>query len=362
MALSLITPVTPHKAPFLLAVNYHYIGAPDRYPHRGIVGVTPSEFVQQLEALGRQVEFVGAGDIELAVRGVRSLPEKAAVITFDDGLREQFVEAVPLLEQLKIPFIFFINSAPMAEGRPCFIHKLHYLRSIIPPDLFLSLVRKTAEEKFSLALPDPEQAAVPPAYYPYDEPKARAVKYHLNFVLSVEVSATIVDHIFREYADDGDFCAWFYLGVKEVRELHCRFQAVGVHGHSHLSLASLPEPEARREIALCTQILREAAGAPPFCISYPYGYRDSVSLRVAQLAQDSALKFGFTMELCFNRDISQQPLLLGRVNNNEVPGHALASFAFVDDAPVILDPSRMGVSRRWFARDGDAAPDKEVFQ
>jgi peptidoglycan/xylan/chitin deacetylase (PgdA/CDA1 family) len=348
---ALLEPSRATGQPYLLAVNYHYIGASDRYPHRGIVGISPAEFARQLGELGRQVEFVGARDIDLAVRGVRSLPDKAAVITFDDGLREQFDAALPILEQHKIPFIFFINSAPLAERRPCFIHKLHYLRSVVAPEIFLSRVHAVARQELSLALPESDPAGVPPGYYPYDEPQARALKYLLNFVLPAQSSAAIVDRIFREYSDDAGFCDWFYLGKREVRELQGRFQAVGLHGHSHRALASLPAPEARREIAQCAQILGEIAGAPSSCISYPYGYRDAVSRRVAQLARKSSLSFGFTMEPCFNRELRRDPLLLGRINNNEAPGHPQAAFGFVLDAPVILDPSRMSLSRSWFASD-----------
>jgi peptidoglycan/xylan/chitin deacetylase (PgdA/CDA1 family) len=332
---------------FFLAINFHYIGVADRYPYKGIVGVTPAEFELQLDALADEVEFVSSIDIELAVRGVRGLPDRAAVITFDDGLKEQFVEALPILERRKIPFICFVNTAPLAENKPCFIHKLHYLRSIIHPEQFLLQV-KAAAIKLNLLLPDPDQVMIPPMYYPYDEPGARSIKYLLNFFLPSNDSKRIVDDIFRNYCSESEFCRWFYLGKDDVKELHMRFSAIGSHGHSHCSLASLSPEEARIEIGRSTEILREMVGAPVSCISYPYGYRDSVSPGIAELAREHALLFGFTMEGCLNRDVTVQSLLLGRINNNEAPGYPQAAFNFHHGAPHINDSSRVGLHRTWF--------------
>ncbi|MCM0083484.1 polysaccharide deacetylase family protein [Geomonas sp. Red32] len=339
------------QGPFLLAVNYHYIGAADRYPYPGIIGVTPSEFEAQLDEMGRHVEFVGADAIERALSGNRALPENAAVVTFDDGLKEQFALALPILEARRIPFIFFVNSAPLAERRPCFVHKVHYLRSVISSEEFLARARLVAERKLSFSFPEIDASSIGPSFYPYDEPPARALKYTLNFLLSPEHAATIVDEMFSEQADEAEFCSWFYLNADEARELHGRFRALGVHGHSHLSLASLPEQEARREIGRCAEILGEVAGAPLSCISYPFGYRQSVSPRVAELAGEYSMKFGFTMESCFNWDVSLQPLLLGRINNNEAPGHRQAAFRFSGEGPVIDNPSRMSMHRTWFAKE-----------
>ncbi|GFO55605.1 hypothetical protein GMSM_26120 [Geomonas sp. Red276] len=346
--------------PFLLAVNYHYLGSAHRYPYPGIIGITPGEFAEQVDLLGRHLEFVGAGELEKAALGEGELPRNAAVITFDDGLKEQFAEAVPILEGKQIPFICFVNTAPLAEGRACFIHKLHYLRSVVAPGQFLSRVREVAAEKFGLVLADPDRLEVPPGYYPYDEPPARAVKFLLNFFLDTATSVGIVDQLFGEQCDEGEFCRWFYLSASEVRELQGRFQAIGMHGHSHRSLASLAEAEARREIALCSALLEEITGRAPSCISYPFGYRESVSLQVAQLAKAQGARFGFTMEMCLNRDVARHPLLLGRINNNEAPGHPRAALSFEGPQPVLLDPSRLAMSRRWFGDDSVPPVHQEV--
>ena len=68
--------------------------------------------------------------------GKKLLPEKSCLITFDDGLKSQYENALPLLEKLKVPAIFFVNALPYAEERACLIHKVHYSRANLPPKVF----------------------------------------------------------------------------------------------------------------------------------------------------------------------------------------------------------------------------------
>jgi peptidoglycan/xylan/chitin deacetylase (PgdA/CDA1 family) len=336
---------------FFLAINYHYIGDADRYPFPGIIGVSTSDFETQVDELGRYFEFVGAEDIKLSISGVRSLPSKAAVITFDDGLREQYTEAVPILERRGIPFICFVSSAPLAEHTPCLIHKIHYLRSVLSSDDFLYRACSVADSEVSRLIAEIDNQTIPPNYYPYDEPRDRAVKYLINFVLAENVAKGIVEKLFEEHYGDEEFCRWFYLRAEDLRGLPESLGAVGVHGHRHISLASLSEAGARREIRQCVEILENTVGNRPFCISYPYGYREAVSLLVGDLAKEHGMRFGFTMEMCFNRNVSLQPHLLGRINNNEAPGHFQAAFSCSGEDLIVHDPNRMRLHRNWFVND-----------
>lgn len=68
----------------LIAVNYHYIRERFDEPYPSIFGVTPSEFAQQLDALGAEATFVGASDIVDALDGGGGV---AAGARGDDYLR-----------------------------------------------------------------------------------------------------------------------------------------------------------------------------------------------------------------------------------------------------------------------------------
>ncbi|MEK7162598.1 MAG: polysaccharide deacetylase family protein, partial [Patescibacteria group bacterium] len=124
-----------------LAVNYHYIDEEDRYP-RGIYPVSPARFRLQLQELGKFFKFVGQREILEALEGKKRLPENSCAITFDDGLRSQYEEALPILDEMGIPAIFFINGLPYLERRVLFVHKVHWCRAHLAPDEFLNEIRR----------------------------------------------------------------------------------------------------------------------------------------------------------------------------------------------------------------------------
>src|SRR5689334_9462108 len=117
----------------LIAVNYHYVRPSFDAPHPGIHGVTPPELAAQLRLLGQFGQFIGLPELHAAVEGRHELPERALIVTFDDGLREQYQHAVPILRELGIPAIFFINTGPIARGTVSTVHKIHLTRAYTAP-------------------------------------------------------------------------------------------------------------------------------------------------------------------------------------------------------------------------------------
>ena len=129
----------------LIAVNFHYIRPSFDSRFDAIHGLTPEQFERQIETLARIGAFVSADDVRLAVAGQRALPARAIVLTLDDGLREQFDLAWPILSRLGVPAIFFINTEPIVSHRILTVHKIHILRSEVAPDAFMDMLRRHAD-------------------------------------------------------------------------------------------------------------------------------------------------------------------------------------------------------------------------
>ncbi len=87
---------------YFLGICYHYLGDKGRYPYPGMVGITPEEFSSQINELSRYFEFISIKDIAECIEGKRTLPEKCAVLTFDDGLLEHYEKALPILDKHSI--------------------------------------------------------------------------------------------------------------------------------------------------------------------------------------------------------------------------------------------------------------------
>lgn len=87
---------------------YHKVN-PD--PETGNLGlrVTPADFDQQMRYLFAQgYSTVSLGDVRDFLAGLKALPPKPVVITFDDGYRDNYTCALPILEKYHFKATFFI--------------------------------------------------------------------------------------------------------------------------------------------------------------------------------------------------------------------------------------------------------------
>ena len=292
----------------LLAVNHHYVVEHAPEAPRAIFPTTVAELERELELLGRIFTFVSRDDLLAAVRGEATLPERACAITFDDGLRCQYEVALPLLDRLGVPAIFFVPALPILDRRALSVHKIHALRDRLGDAELLARV--------SEADVDEAQAT---AMYAYDEPAAARVKYALNVALPRDERDALVDEIFSAFGEEDGFVEEVYLSVEQLRDLAERGD-LGAHSVSHRPLAKLDDNELADELGW-----KHASRV----LSYPYGTPDAVDLRVAGAAAAHGFELAFTMEPALNRTLAQ-PLLLARIDVNDAPGGRHAKLEVAD--------------------------------
>jgi sugar transferase (PEP-CTERM/EpsH1 system associated) len=101
----------------LRILTYHRVN--DDHPGDRL-SVHPLAFLEQMELLaasGRPV--VSLDDALAALQGDGALPPDAVAITFDDGFRDNFDLALPILDRFRLPATFFLATAYM-DGGLCF--------------------------------------------------------------------------------------------------------------------------------------------------------------------------------------------------------------------------------------------------
>jgi peptidoglycan/xylan/chitin deacetylase (PgdA/CDA1 family) len=104
------------KVPILM---YHYISVPpeDADKYRIDLSVAPDAFREQMAYLANNdFETVDLYDLSLAITGKKDLPEKPVIITMDDGYRDNFENAFPILQEFGLSATFFILTQPIDNG------------------------------------------------------------------------------------------------------------------------------------------------------------------------------------------------------------------------------------------------------
>jgi len=302
----------------LLAVNFHYIRENFEAAFPAIFGKTPSQFRSQLEQLTKLGTFVSANDIAIQIEKNEAFQKKSIVITFDDGLQEQCDLAKPILDDMGIPAIYFVNTKILTEQKLLNVHRIHLVRSLLSPEIILENLLKSSS---FLELGEDEKnkfQELGSKHYVYDSAQNAYLKYLLNFVFTPEEVDREFAFLLRKVCnvDEAIEHSKLYMSKEAIVSL-AKSDSIGSHAHDHLPLGVLPKGESVFQIRKSREILNELQ-IPTKAFSYPYGSKEAVGI-TPYLLKEEGFTFAFTMERGVNEGI-YKPLELKRYDNNDVPG------------------------------------------
>lgn len=316
-------------------MTYHYVRPSFDLPFPAIFGLTPEALREQLENLSQCGQFMSQDDILAVVSGRARLPDRALLVTFDDGLREHYEHAWPVLREMGIPAIFFVSTAPLEQESVALVHKIHLLRSYLAADTFLQAISFETRQ-MGIELPN-VQAEVARRQYRYDDADSARVKYLLNFGLPEDQRERVVGQVFAQFMgkDEKKVSAGLYMDKLQLGELAAA-GCLGSHAHSHRPLGQLDEPAIAQEVQTSVELLSQWTGCRVRSLAYPYGSLQACSRSAGELARRAGIDVAFTMERAVTRDLAE-PMFVPRYAPNDVDGlglnHGEASWASLP-APV----------------------------
>lgn len=299
----------------LIIGNYHYIRNDFTKPHKSIFGVTPNNFKNQLKVLKENGKIINPNDLLNNYEDIVLSKDNNYLVTFDDGLKEQYDLALPILDELDASALFFINSINYIEKKVSLVHKIHLVRSEVSSELILNQINQTIKN-ISLTKSESEKAV---NHYKYDDSDTAKLKYLLNFKIQKSELENIIDFIFKDYFNEDEIVNDLYMNKDQLKDLAKR-NYIGNHTHSHLALGNLNKEEIHQEILKTKQFIESLGyGDHPF-ISYPYGSEDACKNPVPQIAKDLNYQIGLTMFRGGNTG-KENKLLLKRYACNDLIGY-----------------------------------------
>jgi peptidoglycan/xylan/chitin deacetylase (PgdA/CDA1 family) len=90
------------------------------------LAVAPEGFDRQMRFLRRHYQPVSITDVADAVAQEQPLPPLAVAVTFDDGYRDNYVHAFPILKAHGIPAAFYITAGCVDAREPLWTSRLRY--------------------------------------------------------------------------------------------------------------------------------------------------------------------------------------------------------------------------------------------
>lgn len=281
----------------LIALAYHRVidhTGPGFVGFAGNVSATPSEFADQMAWVADRFSVVSLDDVAAAAAGA-SLPDRAVLITFDDGYQDNLDNALPVLRRLGLSAALFVATDHVGTGKAFwwdrvaafFVH-----RAGEEVDLpILGQARWDAADAQSLAA----RWIAAAKRIPHDEMRAAVT------TLTEGTDAADIGGLVMSW--DG------------AREMASHGVAIGGHTHTHPILTRVPIETAREEINRSRADVGREIGAAAIGFAYPNGGTGDFDDTVVRAVGEAGYPVAFTLlpGPTRRREIVADPLTIRRV-------------------------------------------------
>lgn len=242
------------------------------------------EFERQIKYLKTNFDIISIDELEERIRLKKKIYPRTAVITFDDGYRNNLLYAAPFLQSLGIPFTLFVSTDHIDRGNrfPGYYLKaglkfanekrIHLKRTNLDYDL-------STETFFKNALKDLIQKV-----------NYREKIYTSN--LLEDLKDLLNPDQWKEL--DERFISETPLTWDEIKTLSTMGCTIGSHCHEHVLLCDLqPQDEVSRQLKLSKETITKHLGkCDYFC--YPNGDMKGIGHENFLLLKQHGYKLGFT--------------------------------------------------------------------
>ncbi len=238
------------KSARLSILNYHRI-------HPVVDPINPGEidaarFTWQMALIANNFNVLTVGEAaDLLIK--RQLPERSLTITFDDGYADNAEIALPILNKFSLKATFFIASGYLDGGRMWNDTVIESVRNF--PSGYLDLSENNLGSYSLESWGDRHNA--------YSAIISK-IKH-----LPQEERQYLVDWVASMVPEQG--ATQLMMRSDQVAELHRNGMEIGGHTVTHPILSSIPDEQAKREIAEGKEQLEQITGSQVRVFAYPNG-------------------------------------------------------------------------------------------
>lgn len=261
----------------LLVLTYHRIGNGRQSTFdRGLWSADADDFAEQIRFCKSELDVIAATDLP-AVKGRKG---RYALITFDDGYRDNYEVAFPIIKREGVPATFFVTTGFLDDPQLPWWDEIAWM------------VRTSSRGSIDVNdwLPAP---------IVFDEPdREAAVRTLLRTCKAIAADRT------NEYLDaiaiatgTGRYRAsgqdvWMTWAM--LRAMHDAGMTIGGHTATHPVLSRAPIERQLVEVQACVRRISEEIREPVRFFSYPVGGRKAFNATTRACLREAGIEFAFS--------------------------------------------------------------------
>lgn len=284
-------------------LTYHRI-TDEVYPEDPLI-VSADQFAKHVEFLKCRFRLLSAHEVAKIVRSQKPFPDRSCLITFDDGWKDNYTHAFPILQAFQAPSIIFLTTGYVGTSKRFWHERLSALLFALPLSCVGGEVRHHSNWRTASVVSVIREVSATPVR------SRRAVIEEITEAWKWLADAERERKIQEIEATAGVSSVSAtpaMLSWEEVAVMASAGIEFGSHTVSHVLLDQVNGKEMRVELRVSKEVLESRLRQPVEFVAYPNGnYNDDV----LAASKECGYLGGFTCEVGVNVT-SDRPFVLKR--------------------------------------------------
>jgi len=220
-------------------------------------------FDKQMRYLKKHSNVISLDALIGYLKDKENLPPRSIIITFDDGWRDNYLFAFPILKKYQLPATIFLSTDYIGTSKMFWFHVVNF---ILRAKVLTS--RKMTDILNGLKQIRPEEKRAIVQSFPSSDVFVEKLKR-----IKPEIREKIITEMMKEsniHLTKIDNQRWM-LDWEEIKKMGQSQIPFGSHAHSHRTLTHLNLAEIKKELIESKKAIEEKIKRPASYFAYPNG-------------------------------------------------------------------------------------------
>lgn len=300
---------------------FHYVRdlAHSRYP--AIKGMNIDTFKRQIAFLKSHFTIVRMEDVIEAYYGGKKLPDRAALLTFDDGYADHYQYVFPILQEEGLQGSFFVPGRTFTEHKLLDVNKIHFILATarigeLVQEVYGQLDHYRGSE---FDIPGNEELYRQCAGEDrLDDRDTIFVKRLLQTVLPERLRNLISSNLFTKYVGISEevFAHELYLNYDQMKCMKRQGMYFGLHGYDHYWMETLDDGIMHNDISRALSVMESFIERDAWVMNYPYGVYNE---QVIRYIKENGCKIAVTTQVDIADTEKDNPFTIPRLDAVDLP-------------------------------------------